>query len=68
MDVNERAKPLKEKFEWTITMMTGCKRLWTGFLDGPVLNQMAAEMGKCCPLQHLLLRPGHVPPFIVLST
>jgi len=33
--------------------LTGCKRLWTVFLDRPVLNQMAAEMEKCCQLQAL---------------
>ena len=45
--------------------LTGCKRLWTVFLARPVLNQMAAEMGKCCHLQALSPSNGHVPLDIV---
>ena len=45
--------------------LTGCKRLWAVFLARPVLNQMAAEMGKCCHLQALSPSNGHVPLDIV---
>ena len=47
------------KLNWTSQWLTGYKRPWTVFLEGPVLNQMAAKMGKCCQLQ--ALSPMHQP-------
>ena len=47
------------KLNWTSQWLTGYKRPWTVFLEGPVLNQMAAKMGKCCQLQ--ALSPMHRP-------